>query len=809
MIVMKFGGTSVGSPENIRQVIRVVARARAEQGAAAVIVSAFGGVTNGLLRLADLAAQRNEAMESELNALIQRHQDATRELVPEQFLDEALPQVDALLGDLRDVLQGVYLLREASKRSIDFISSFGERLSALIISYAMRSEIPGTQFLDARKVVRTDDNFGMARVDWDVTNQQIRNAFNSSQDLQIVTGFIGSTQAMHTTTLGRGGSDFSASIFGAALGVKEIQIWTDVSGVLTCDPRKVKTARPVPAMTYEEAMEVAHFGAKVIYPPTMAPAMNAGIPLRIKNTLEPDAPGTVIGEKGRQGGPACVISSIDKVSLLQLTGSGLIGVTGSAGRLFSALSTGKVNVILISQASSEHSICFAVKPEQAELAARVVNEEFQRQIDNGQVDPITIEEELSVVAVVGEGMREHPGIAGRIFSALGAGGVNIEAIAQGSSELNVSIVVKGVDVVRTLNLLHEALFEANKNKRIYLIGHGLIGQSFVAQMADLERRGRLNGIALCGISNSRKMVLDNNGIAWDAAAELLASSEERTDTTRIFHEMRAQTGAVLVDCTGGGQIAAIYGEVLQAGISIVTPNKIANSGTWRSFTRLRELAAASGASFLYEANVGAGLPVISSLQELLNSGDELIRIEAVLSGTLSYLFNTFAAGDSFSELLQSAKDKGFTEPDPRDDLSGMDVARKILILARECGYPLELQDVEVENLVPQSCRQVETVEAFFEALAAEDANFSNRLDAAEAEGKVLRYIATLENGAARVSLRAVGPDHPCYSLDGSDNIASFTTARYKERPMVIKGPGAGAAVTSAMCVAEVLRLARS
>lgn len=808
MIVMKFGGTSVGSPENIRQVVRIVAQARAEQGAAAVIVSAFGGVTNGLLRLADLAAARDEAMEPELEALLQRHRDAVRDLIPQEFQSEASPKVESLLSDLRDVLQGVFLLREASLRSLDFISSFGERLSAMIIAYAMRSSIPGTQYLDARKVVRTNDQFGMAQVDWDITNQQIRQAFNMSQDLQIVTGFIGATDSMQTTTLGRGGSDFSASIFGAALDASEIQIWTDVSGVLTCDPRKVKNARPVPAMSYEEAMEVAHFGAKVIYPPTMAPAMSKGIPLRIKNTMSPEAPGTVIGEKGRQGGPACAISSIDQVALLLLTGSGLFGVAGSAGRLFSALSEAKVNVILISQASSEHSICFAVKPEQAQLAAKVVNGAFAKQIDEGTVNPIFIEDELSVVAIVGEGMREHPGIAGRIFSALGEAGVNIEAIAQGSSELNVSMVIKRADEVRTLRLLHDALFDVGKLTRVYLVGHGLIGRSFLVQMGRLARMGRLPRIQLCGIANSKKMVLESDGIAWDKAASLLERSEEATDTTRIFQEMRQQTGSVLVDCTGGGQIAAIYGEVLQAGISIVTPNKIANSGTWRSFTRLRELAASSGADFCYEANVGAGLPIISSLHELLNSGDEVVRIEAVLSGTLSYLFNTFGPGDSFSELLMSAKEKGFTEPDPRDDLSGMDVARKILILARECGHPLELQDVEVENLVPESCRAAESVDDFFDVLKAEDTSFSNRLEEARSENKVLRYIATLENGSARVSLRAVGSKHPCHSLDGSDNIVSFTTTRYNERPMVIKGPGAGAEVTSAMCVSEVLRLAK-
>lgn len=806
MIVLKFGGTSVANPVNIGKIIEISTRARTERGAAAIICSAFSGVTNGLIRLAQLAAQRSPEMALELDALCLRHREAVIALVPDHCRDEADEAIDQMLADLHDVLHGIHLLREASNRSLDYVMSFGERLSCRIISYALRRHLPDADYLDARKVVRTDKHFGLARVDWPATRELIRTYFREHQGLQVVTGFIGASADECTTTLGRGGSDYTASIVGAALACEEIQIWTDVSGVLTADPRKVRGVLPVPLMSYEEAMEVAHFGAKVIYPPTMAPAMAAKIPLRILNTFEPDAPGTLIGERGESRGVASAITSIESVALVQLKGPGLIGVAGFASRLFGAVAQAGINVILISQASSEHSICFAIRPEDAELAREVVSREFEYEIHKGEVDQVQVDLDQSIIAVVGEGMRNCPGISGRVFSALGRAGVNVDAIAQGSSELNISLVVKRVDERRALNTLHEAFFATTQTTRLFLVGHGLIGRELVRQLAVLQERADAPLIKLCGLANSRVMVLDDQGLPLSTALAPLEQGRP-TDLDELFAQMRLCANAVLVDCTAGSQVQQRYEEALSQGIAVVTPNKIANSSAYARWRGLRELMR-QGRDFLYEANVGAGLPVIKTLVGLVEGGDRVQRIDAVLSGTLSYLFNTYALGESFTELLRTARENGFTEPDPRDDLSGTDVARKILILAREAGRTLELSDVEVENLVPEALRAGSDVEAFMSGLAAYDGVFEERLRAAQAEGKVLRYVASLEGNKATVGLRAVGPDHPCYQLAGSENLVSFTTDLYHQRPLVVKGPGAGAQVTAAQCLAEILQLAR-
>ncbi len=806
MIVLKFGGTSVANPVNIGKIIEISTRARAERGAAAIICSAFSGVTNGLIRLAQLAAQRSPEMPLELDALCLRHREAVIALVPDHCRDEADEAIDQMLADLHDVLHGIHLLREASSRSLDYVMSFGERLSCRIISYALRRHIPDADYLDARKVVRTDKHFGLARVDWPATRELIRTYFHEHQGLQVVTGFIGASADECTTTLGRGGSDYTASIVGAALMCEEIQIWTDVSGVLTADPRKVRDVLPVPTMSYEEAMEVAHFGAKVIYPPTMAPAMAAKIPLRILNTFEPDAPGTLIGVRSESRG-ASAITSIESVALVQLKGPGLIGVAGFASRLFGAVAQAGINVILISQASSEHSICFAIRPEDAELAREVVSREFEYEIHKGEVDQVQVDLDQSIIAVVGEGMRNCPGISGRIFSALGRTGVNVDAIAQGSSELNISLVVKRADEHRALNTLHEAFFATTETTRLFLVGHGLIGRELMRQLAALLERPDAPQIKLCGLANSRVMVLHDQGLPLSSALVPLEQGRP-TNLDELFAQMRLCPNAVLVDCTAGQQVQLRYEEALTLGIPVVTPNKIANTSAYSRWRALRELARRLGVAFHYEANVGAGLPVIKTLVALVEGGDQIQRIDAVLSGTLSYLFNTYNLGESFTELLRTARENGFTEPDPRDDLSGTDVARKILILAREAGRTLELHDVEVENLVPEALRQGHDIEAFMSGLAAYDDVFEDRLRAAQAEGKVLRYVATLEDNRATVGLRAVGPDHPCYHLAGSDNLVSFTTDLYHERPLVVKGPGAGAQVTAAQCLSEILQLAR-
>ncbi|MDJ0840732.1 MAG: bifunctional aspartate kinase/homoserine dehydrogenase I [Acidobacteriota bacterium] len=813
MIVLKFGGTSVADPANIRKVIEIIAEARRERGAVAVVCSAFSGATDTLIRLCNLAEVRDETWRDVLTELGERHHAAVTELIGNKSeRAETTAKVAAMLSDLGDTLQGIHLVREVSGRSRDFVMSFGERLSCTIISSAMQGHIDDVAYLDARQIIRTDDAYGMAQIDWEQTEHLIRTHFENTDALQVCTGFIASSPLGRTTTLGRGGSDYTVSILGAALRCEEIQIWTDVSGVLTADPRRVKTAFPVDAVSYEEAMELSHFGAKVIYSPTMAPAMKAGVPIRIKNTFEPHHPGTLISEHGSESKHYIRgISSISSVSLLQLKGSGLVGITGISSRLFGCLAKAGVSVILISQASSEHSICFAVAPEEAETAQKAVAGEFEYEIIQGRVDPVRIEPNHAIVAVVGGGMRHKTGITGRIFGAMGRNRINVAAIAQGSSELNVSFVVRREDVTDTLNVLHEAFFSPRPVTHVYLVGSGLIGKTLLQQLADNHERLLHEfdlEVRLCGVANSRKMIIDQEGIDPAGALEVLAASRTETDLTTFVSGMRRHTNSVLVDCTAGAAVPAFYPEALRWGISVVTPNKVGNTGSYRTWLDLQDLASQPRVNYFYEANVGAGLPIIKTVREMVQSGDKVTAIEAILSGTLSYLFNTFSGGMSFRDLLWEAKEKGFTEPDPRDDLSGTDVARKILMLARESGFRLEMDDIQVESLVPACCDDAESVDDFFEALAEADARFTNRFNEAEREGKALRYIAAFKDGKATVSLRAVGPDHPCHGVDGNDNIVSFTTQRYPERPLVVRGPGAGAEVTAAQVFSEIIEAAR-
>lgn len=810
MLVMKFGGTSVATPENIERVMDVVTAARA-RGARAVVVSAFGGATDTLINLCHLAENRDPSWRQELAAFEERHRAAVMQLTPVPLLEDTRSGVERMLADLRDALQGIHLVREVSARSHDYVVAFGERLSAYIISSAMRRHMQDVAYLDARTLIVTDGQHGRGIVDQMETESRVRAHFDKHDALQITTGFIASSHEGKTTTLGRGGSDYTASLLGAALKAEEIQIWTDVSGVLTADPRKVKNAFPMEGVSYVEAMELSHFGAKVIYPPTMIPAMRAGVPIRIKNTFVPNDVGTLIDHRGADNPfHARGITSIGAVTLLQLKGSGLVGVAGVSKRLFGALADSNVNVILISQASSEHSICLAVAPEEANRARTAISSAFEYEMSQGRVDEISVEPGHAIVAVVGEKMADQPGVSGRIFASMGRAGVNVAAIAQGSSELNVSFVIRREDVNAALNVLHDAFFNQRPTTHIYLIGVGLIGKELLEQLAGAGSRLEETGLELrlCGAANSRHMILDSTGIDPTHVNELLDASEMPTDIGAILADARRHPNCVLVDCTAGADVAARYAEALRQGVSVVTPNKIANTGAYTQWRELRRLSERPRVNFFYEANVGAALPVIKSVQQLIDSGDKVHRIDAVLSGTLSYLFNSFTEGVSFSELLRGAKEKGYTEPDPRDDLSGTDVARKILILARECGHALEPEDVTVESLVPDDCAEAPDVEAFFAALKAHDAAFESKRAEAAAEGKRLRYVAHFAEGKAVVGLQAVGPEHPCFGIDGSDNIVSITTRRYHDRPLVVRGPGAGAGVTASQVFAEIIEAAR-
>ncbi len=814
MKILKFGGSSVGNPGRIKKVIEIIQNSAAENKKIAAVFSAFQGVTDQLINISKLASNGNSSYEEILKEIEKRHIAAAKELIDVKRQSSILASLKMNLNELDDVVHGVFLVKEISPRTLDFIMSFGERMSAYLIAEALKDKGTDAEFLDSRKLVKTDDNFGSARINFEATNKNISSYFKSNNKTQIITGFIGTTLNNETTTIGRGGSDYTASIFGAALNVDEIQIWTDVDGVLTANPTKVKKAFSLESITYEEAMELSHFGAKVIHPPTMQPAMNKKIPIRIKNTFSPDFAGTVIQEKNPEQSFAIKgISSIDNIALLRVQGSGMIGVAGIAQRIFGALARKYINIILITQASSEHSLCIAVLPQFAESARQAIKDEIKYEIRDNLINEPLVENDLSIIAIVGENMRRTPGISGKVFQALGRNGVNIVAIAQGSSELNISTVVSKANESKALNALHDAFFlSLTKSLHVFLAGTGLIGSTMLKQIQNqyefLKKEYSLS-INIAGLANSDKMYVDGNGIDIEQWKNKLSSEGTKSNINRFVKEMINLNlpNSVFVDCTSSDAVVAKYKSILDSAISIVTPNKKANSGSYSYYKDLRHSAFIHNVKFMYETNVGAGLPIIGTLQDLVTSGDKVLKIEGVLSGTLSYIFNSYTSGKKFSEIVAEAKEKGYTEPDPRDDLKGTDVARKLLILAREIGLQLELDDVKVENLVPEEARNSRSIDSFFNKLKKYDDSFEKRRSQAEAENKVLRYIAKLENGKAEIALQAVEKNHPAYLLNGSDNILIFTTKHYEIRPIVIKGPGAGADVTAAGVFADVIRIA--
>ncbi len=812
MKVLKFGGSSVGTPERIKSIIKIVEPYQ-QQEPIAIVFSAFSGITDRLINLSTLALAGDLSYKAELEQIEKRHLDAVRELIGVQRQSSILAQVKFLMNELEDILHGIFLVKERTTRTLDFVMSFGERLSAYIISEAFIDQKVEAEFLDARQVIRTDNHFGYAKVDFKKTNQLIQEYFKVHTHLQIITGFVATSESGETTTLGRSGSDYTAAIFAGALKATSLEIWTDVDGMMTADPRKVKKAFTVNEMTYEEAMELSHFGAKVIFPSTMQPALANQIPIWIKNTFNPSFAGTKISAQAN-GKNLLIkgISSMDKISLLSVQGSGLVGVVGVSSRLFATLANEKISVILISQASSEHSICFVVETSFAKQAKQAIEKEFQYEILNGEMDEIAVETDLAVVAAVGENMKHNPGTSGRMFHALGKNGINISAIAQGSSELNISAVIKQSDISKALNVLHEAFFLSDRKiLNLFLVGTGLIGKSLIKMINDQHAnlaKSNLLEINIVAVANSRKMLFNELGLSLESCFDDLQATGEVMNMLAFTEHMKSLnlSNSIFIDCTSSEEVTEFYQAILNSNISIVTPNKKANSGTHEKYLSLKATAFKRGVKFLYETNVGAGLPVINTLNDLLLSGDKVMRIEAVLSGTLNFIFSSYSEGKKFSEVVKEAQVKGYTEPDPRDDLNGKDVARKILILARETGLKLEMNDVTVENLVPQDCRSIESVDDFFTGLAKHDAEFEQQVKVASAKKEKLRYMAVLENGKAQTKLMGVGEAHPFYSLAGSDNIILLTTERYSDRPMVIRGPGAGAEVTAAGVFADVIRI---
>ena len=823
MKVLKFGGTSVGSANSIKLVADIIQDYQQGGTSCTVVVSAMGGVTDRLIALSHRAAGGDESYTDLLKELEEHHFNAARVLIGVHTQSRLFAYLKTLFNELDDLLHGVFLLRERSARSLDLVFSFGERLSAYLISQYLNERGLNAEFLDARRIIVTDQDFNQAKVDFETTNRKITQHFREHSNLQVVTGFIAATPDEETTTLGRGGSDYTASIIGAALNAEEIEIWTDVDGVMTADPRQVPTAFSLDAISYIEAMEMSHFGAKVIYPPTMLPVLSKNIPLRIRNTFHREFPGTVISHdpyssviseslKSSKTPAVKGISSIKEAALLALQGSGMIGIPGISSRLFGALARRKINVIMITQASSEHTITFAVSPADADGAQRTMEEEFAVEIEFGKIDPPRVERQLSIVAIIGENMRQTPGISGKLFSALGRNGINVRAIAQGSSEVNLSVVIGQRNLSKALNTVHEAFFLSEKKTiNVFMAGVGLIGKALLRQINQQDAyllENRLLRINFVGVANTKKMLLDEAGIAPGEWRQELEDQGETSDLAAFVRRMEEMNlpNSVFIDCTSSEAVADFYYEILKSAISVVTPNKLANSRSYDRYRQLKRAAIQAGVKFLYETNVGAGLPVIRVLQDLKDSGDQVYKIEGVLSGTLSYLFNSFTEGTTFSEVVRESQEKGFTEPDPRDDLNGVDVARKILILAREIGVPLELDQVTVENILPEECQRASSVEEFFAALAEHNDTFEQRRRYAEAEGKRLRFIATLEDQQASVRLLAVDASHPFYTLSGSDNVISYTTDRYRERPLVVKGPGAGAEVTAAGVFADVISI---
>ncbi len=804
MQILKFGGSSIQTPERIKNVLGII-KAASANSKIAVVVSALGGVTGKLIEAAELAGRGDRRYESVLDDIGKRHVAVVDVLLKNR--SAARDRVSVKLQELRQILLGTYLIKELSPRTLDLVMSFGERLSAFIISESLKKRGVKADYLDSSALIKTDDSFGDAVVQVEKTYRNIRRYFKQHPGLQIVTGFIAANEQGQVTTLGRSGSDYTAALLGAALKVEEVEIWTDVNGVMTSDPRKVPDAFTIHSMSYEEAMEMSHFGSRVIHPKAMQPVLERKIPIRIKNTFEPAFAGTVICAQPESNHFAIRgISSIVNVALLRVQGSGMLGVTGISGRLFGALAKENISVILITQGSSEHSICFAIAPEKAAHAQQIIEKEFALEIYARQIDAVVIEANRAVVAVVGNDMRGTPGIAAKIFLALAAKGVNVVAIAQGSSELNVSVVVAATDEAIALNAIHDAFFKnGRKSLNLFLVGPGLVGGTLLKQIRQLKTSAV--DIKLAGLANSRKMVFSGSGVNLQSWKTVLQKKGQPMKASAFVDEILTckLANCVLVDCTASDAMIPFYEPLLRSGVSVVTPNKQANSGSYERYLKLRRAAAAGDSKFFYETNVGAGLPVLSTIRDLLASGDTVRKLEAVVSGSLSYIFNTFDGRKSFSDIVKTAQKKGYTEPDPRDDLNGLDMARKLIILAREIGLTCELQDIHLTDILPQACRKAKSVDAFFKQLQKADGYFEKLRSQAEKDGSVLRYFGKIENKKLTITLQAVSAEHPFFGLRDTENMIAIYSERYAVSPLVIKGPGAGADVTAAGVLADVLK----
>jgi aspartokinase/homoserine dehydrogenase 1 len=805
MKVLKFGGTSVESAENIMRVKDILLK---ENDDLIVVVSALGGITDKILNAAKMAVIGTGFFQNELTEINNRHYQAIEKLFEGEKQTAVKKKTQLLLEELERIVHGVSLIGELTPKTLDKIGGFGERLSSLIIS----EYIPSTWF-DATKLIKTNSDFGKAIVNFSVSNQLIQQAFSAFKGIAIVPGFIASNDLGEYTTLGRGGSDYTGAIIAAAIDASTLEIWTDVNGFMTADPRVINNAYTIKTLSYSEAMELSYFGAKVIYPPTILPVYKKSIPVKIKNTMEPDAEGTLITESKHNGKdlPIKGISSISNITLITIQGLGMVGVTGISARLFGALAKQNINVILISQASSENSISFAIDSSSSLKAEAAIRLEFEREIELDQINKITIEDNLAIVAIVGENMKHATGVAGKLFHTIGKNGINIIAIAQGASELNISWVVKVSELRKTLNVVHESFFlSENVELNVFLLGIGLVGGNLLEQIKQqqpkLLREKHLK-IKLAGVANSKRMLFDREGIDIATYREKLLEEGLPSGLEQFKNEIIGLNmyNSIFVDCTANDAVAGLYAELLNANVSIVTANKVAASSKYENYALLKKIAKRKGAKFLFETNVGAGLPIITTLNDLVNSGDTILKIEAVLSGTLNFIFNTISEKVPMSQTIRMAKEAGYAEPDPRIDLSGVDVARKLLILVRESGYEFDMKDIKINTFVPAKYFEG-SVDDFWKKIPEIDAEFEERRKKLTAEGRLWRFVAKFEEGKAEIGLREIPTNHPFADLQGSNNLVMFTTERYHDFPMIIKGYGAGAAVTAAGVFADIIRV---
>ena len=809
MKVLKFGGTSVGTVDSLRNVKQIVESCDEQ---VIVVVSALGGITDQLINTAQQAARGDVGYLQNYAAIVERHNKIIDGIVPENRRLDVHSIISPLLEELGNIYRGVALIKDLSTRTLDTVVSYGERLSSVIISRV----IDHARHYDSRNFIKTETQYGKHIADLDLTEALIKQTFaNFTSQVAVVPGFISTdSKSGDVTNLGRGGSDYTAALIAAALDAKKLEIWTDVDGFMTADPRVISSAYVINHLTYIEAMELCNFGAKVVYPPTIYPVYHKNIPILIKNTFNPSAPGTLITEHipAKESKAIKGISSINDTCLITLTGFGMVGVIGVNSRIFNALARNGVSVFLVSQASSEHNTSFAVRNSDANTAVAVLKEEFAAELTTGEISDITPERDLATVAIVGENMKHTPGIAGKLFNTLGRNGINVIACAQGASETNISFVIKLDSLRKALNVIHDSFFLSDTQVlNLFVTGIGNVGRNLLQQISK-QRANLINDKALelrvVGLANSRKCLFSRRGLDIDDYSDALKQAEIDATPERIAHEIVKMNifNSVFVDCTACKEIAEQYKTLLSHNVNVVAANKIAASAKYATYRELKEIAAKRGVKFLFETNVGAGLPIINTINNLINSGDKILKIEAVLSGTLNFVFNTVSASVPLSRAIEMAKEAGYSEPDPRIDMSGKDVARKIVILAREAGYEVEQEDVVQRGIIPVECFEGSAAD-FIENVRKFDATFEEMRRRAEADRKHLRFVAKLDNGVVSTGLQDVGEEHPFYSLEGSNNVILITTERYKEYPMEIKGYGAGAEVTAAGVFADIISIA--